>query len=111
VKKNLLNGEEITEKYVDIYYSFTYDALNNKIHNSNKYFNVVSPFVSVLEKINDGKIKCISFTVDHNMVNRYLSGIKANNLVAIQVIHKNNLKNKIVGDKIKINYNDFNLKK
>ena len=110
VKKGMLDGK-ITEKYLDLYFSYTYDVKKDIVYDSHKYYVTVSPFVSTMERIKEGKIRCVSFIVDHNIVPTLLNGRKANNLVAIQVIHENNLRNMVVGKEIKINYNDFNLKR
>lgn len=109
VVKNHVLSNEVREQYVDLYFSYTYDVKNKVIHNSNKYYKVVSPFVSTVERINDGKIPCIPFMVDHGYVPTKLNGTKLNNLVAIQVIHDTNLSNRIVGEAININLKDFNL--
>jgi len=107
VKKHLISGEE---KYVDLNHSITYDLNNNTFHDSKKYYKTfVSPFVSVYEKINDGKIRCVPFMVDHTKISKILYGEKVDDLYAMQVIHKYNLKNKVFGDKISINKRDYGI--
>lgn len=98
VQKLLINAN-ISERYIDIKKLYSYDAINNKIYESKKYDKTVSPFVSVIEKISDDKIKCLPYRVDHNMIPHYLKGKKNNELIAMQIIHDNNLKNKLTGNK------------
>lgn len=104
--KKYLNGN--SEKFVDLNHSITYSIENDVAYNSMKYYNTfVSPFVSTYEKIINNKIRCIPFMVDHNEVSKHLKGKKVNDLIAMQVIHKYNLINKIYGNPININYNDY----
>lgn len=108
IKKNILIDNE--EKYIDIKYSICYDLDNNMTYFSKKYFNnFISPFVSTLEKIVNGKIKCVPFLVQHPDVHKILPGEKNEDLLPIQTIHQYNLKNKIFGDQIDINKKDFGL--
>jgi len=96
------------EKYVDLNYSLTYDLSKKIAYNSKKYYHTfVSPFVSTCEKIKKGNLRCISLLVDHNHVPQHLNGKKVNDLFAMQVIHENNLKNKIYGERIEINMNEY----
>ncbi|MFW5847973.1 MAG: glycosyltransferase [bacterium] len=98
------------EKYVDLNYSITLSTKTKTAHDSRKYFNTfVSPFVSTYEKIVNGKIRCISIINDHDKVSKFLVGKKVNDLIGIQVIHDNNLKNKIYGKPININYKDYGI--
>jgi len=97
-------------EYIDLNNSITYDYYRNEAHNSKKYFNTfVSPFVSVHEPILNGKITCLSLKIDHDAISRHIKGKKVNDLWAMQVIHKNNLRNRIYGDVITINKNDFGI--
>lgn len=105
--KTHIFSDDIKEKYIDLYYSYTFNVKSGEVHDSPKYHKMVSPFVSTLEKINNGKIRCISFMVDHNAVKNHLNGKKLKNLYAMQVIHENNLKNKIMGDVVNIQLNEF----
>lgn len=106
VKKHLIsfNGEE---RFVDLYRSFTYDVKHQVMYDSPKYYNMVSPFVSTIEKIDNGKIKCVSFAVDHTHVGQHLKGVKLKSLLAVQIIHEYNLKNKVMGNLINYNLSEF----
>lgn len=106
VKKHLIsfNGEE---RFVDLYHTLTYDVKQQVMHNSPKYFNMVSPFVSTIEKINNGKIKCVPFAVDHTHVGQHLKGIKLKSLLAVQIIHEYNLKNTMMGSPINYSISEF----
>lgn len=98
--------------YIDLNNSITFNSRKNKAHDSKKYFNTfVSPFVSTHEKINNNKINCISLLVDHDQVPRHLKGKKVNDLYAMQVIHGRNLVNRIYGNIININLNEYGFKK
>lgn len=109
LKKDFINKVQYylnsgKEQYVDLNNSLTYNIFTKKFHNSKKYYNrAVSPFVSTYELIKNNQLRCISLLVDHNDVNQYLPGKKVEDLWAIQVIHENNLKNKIYGEIININ--------
>lgn len=91
--------------YSDIQESFTLDIRSGKVYISNKYRTMVSPFVSVHERID--KLKFLSHKVYHHDVNKYISGKKYKELQAIQIIHKNNLVNKLGKREYKINLKDF----
>lgn len=107
VQKHLSNK---VDTYIDINNSLSYNYLTKDIYKSKKYFNTfVSPFVSVHEKINNKKIKCISLIFDHSTLSKHLKGKKVNNLYAMQVIHEYNLLNKVQGDKININLKDYGI--
>jgi len=98
------------ESYVDLRNSISYDYDKKEAHDLKKYSSsFVSPFVSVHEAINNGKIKCISLLVDHNEVSSYLKGRKVNDLYAMQVVHQNNIGNKVRGVLIKINKTDYGI--
>lgn len=103
-------SDKINE-FVDLNNSISYDYLNDITYFSKKYYNTfVSPFVSVHEKINNNKINCISLLVDHNDVPKYLMGKKIDELYGMQIIHDNNLSNKLQGKKINVNLNEYGLK-
>ena len=77
---------------------------------SNKYSKIISPFVTIVQKNNDGFVNKNVYSVQHSEWNKHLSGEKLDNLLPVQVIHNNNLLNKITGNKIKYNLSDFNKK-
>lgn len=107
VKNYLISNEE---SFIDLNYSLTYDFKNKTIHNSKKYFNTfVSPFVSTHETIKNNELRCISLLVDHDAVPKYLKGKKVDDLFAMQVIHENNLKNRIYGETININLKEYGI--
>ena len=95
--------------FADLYYSLTYDVAKNTIHDSPKYHQPISPFVSVLENNIDGKIPCWPFKVNHGQIGNFMKGVKLKSLSAMQVIHGHNVLNKVFGDKIKINRKDYGL--
>lgn len=109
VKNYLLRSPN---RYIDLNNSYTFDYEKKIVHKSKKYFNTfVSPFVSVHEKIENNKIKCISLLVDHNEVPRHIPGKKVNDLYAMQVIHGLNLVNRIYGSVVIINKEEYGFKK
>ena len=107
VKTHLSSG---IEQYIDLNDSIIYDSINNIAYDSKKYNNTfVSPFVSTYEKRINGKIKCYSFIEQHSTVSKFLNGKKIDDLIALQVIHQYNLKNKVQGSLIKINKINFGI--
>lgn len=91
--------EEITNFYVDMAESFTYDLNTGKAYQSHKYDNIVSPFVSVRENIEG--FGCLPYAVEHSQVPEVIKGFKTNRIKAVQVIHENNMINKHRGNEIK----------
>ncbi|MFW6243294.1 MAG: glycosyltransferase [bacterium] len=99
VKSNLI----FENQYIDISKVFHMNYRTKEIYESNVYEQMVSPFVSIKESINN--FKCIAYSIKHNKINKYFKGKKIDNLEAIQVIHENNMINKIRGKRI----SNFNL--
>lgn len=102
VKSNLNNKYE----FADINNVYHLDNKNNRIYSSNKYKSIISPFVSIKEKYNN--FKCIPYSITHDKISQIIKGKKYNNLSGIQVIHNNNMINKINGKLIKnFNLNEY----
>ncbi|NPV13178.1 MAG: glycosyltransferase [Ignavibacteria bacterium] len=106
---NIRNNFSYIEEYIDINYSYIYDTKTDIFYKSEKYKKMISPFVSTYEKINNGKINCYPFLVDHTKVGKMLNGKKCDKLQCIQVIHDYNLKNKVYGIITDINKKDFGI--
>lgn len=98
------------EYYIDNSIIYSFDSINNTMYLSNKYSKIISPFVTIVQKNNDGFVNKNVYSVQHSEWNKHLSGEKLDNLLPVQVIHNNNLLNKITGNKIKYNLSDFNKK-
>jgi hypothetical protein len=99
------------EKHIDLRKAYTFDSITGKIYNIDTYnFKFVSPFVSTFEIIKNGKIKCIPYAVEHTQVSQKIKGNKVDDLFALQVLHGNNICNKIVGKEIDgINIKDYGI--
>lgn len=95
--------------FADLYHSLTYDVAYNAVHDSPKYHQPISPFVSILEKRIAGKIPCIPFKVNHGQVANYVRGVKLKRLCAMQVIHDHNVINKVYGEPVTINMSDYGI--
>jgi hypothetical protein len=107
--RNYFSGEK-KEQYLDLNNSITFSAKDKIFYDSKKYYNTsISPFVSTYEKIINGKIKCYPMAYDHGAVGKHIPGKKVEDLLAIQVIHGNNLKNRIYGKPITINQDDYGI--
>lgn len=91
--------------YSDIQESFTLDIRSGKVYISRKYLKMISPFVSVHERID--KLEFLSYKVYHHYVNKYIPGKKYKELQAIQIIHGHNIGNKRGKTEYKINLKDF----
>lgn len=108
VRKNI-NG--LKEQYIDT--KSVYHYKNGVFFKCPKYLEngMVSPFVSSLEKINDGKIRCVPFFKSHTYTKKHLIGKKHKNLYALQIIHENNFSNKLKSDVIvkSINKSDYGI--
>lgn len=102
VRKNI-NGNK--EQYIDS--NNIVHFKNDKFYKCDKYINgrMVSPFVSTLEKIENGIIKCVPFFKSHTETKKYLPGNKFENLQALQIIHDNNFSNKLGNKQIIENIN------
>lgn len=87
--------------YVDIAYGMTINLLTGKVFLNKKYDNVISPFVSVREPVNN--FECLSFEFEHSQLT-FLTGIKSRRVNAVQVIHDDNLVNKESGLDITSNF-------
>jgi len=107
VKKHLII-EPIINKYIDLYHLFIYDSINKKMYDSNQYNDMISPFVSTIEKIENGKIPCTSLMTLHPKIGEKLNGEKLENLLAVQVIHEYNLMNGINGNVVEYDIRNFN---
>ncbi|MCD6435577.1 MAG: hypothetical protein J7L15_04250, partial [Clostridiales bacterium] len=89
------NYAELIQKYIkpgeylDIYKLIVFDSINNKIYDSPKYHNMISPFVSVMDKCK--QLKITNYQYDHTMIGLYMKGQKIDKLYAVQVIHEENL--------------------
>jgi len=94
IQKNIIIDEH--DKYIDIKNLISYDTLNDKCYKSDKYNNMISPFVSTYEVIKE-KMDYFVLRIEHNKIGNYLKGEKCDNLCAMQVIHEYNLLNKITG--------------
>lgn len=90
--KNVKELLTLPNTFVDIADSYTYNLETGRVYQSGKYQKVVSPFVSVREKVEG--FSAVSFAVDHNRVPEICHGFKSNEIKAIQVIHNNNMINK-----------------
>jgi hypothetical protein len=90
VRKNI---KIFDEQYIDT--NMVYHLKNDIIYKCDKYIEgkMISPFVSTLEKIENGKIKCYPFFKSHTETKKFLNGLKFKNLNAIQVLHDNNFSN------------------
>ena len=66
-----------------------------KVFESAKYDFIVSPFVSVRERIRD--FKCLAYAYQHHEIDKQIQGQKLSTIKAMQTIHNNNLVNKQSG--------------
>lgn len=99
--KNIFNTHPKLS-YVDIADSLTYNIKTGCVFKSDKYINIISPFVSVREKTVD--FKCLAYAMEHRKIGGCLSGVKSKKVNAIQAIHNNNLINKQTGKDITANF-------
>lgn len=102
-------ASESDNVYIDTPNIYTYDTSKDEMFKTTKYNKMVSPFVSVKEKVKNGKIICYPYAYDHSTLNRYIKGYKNDKLIGVQVIHGNNQLNKICGVKIKCNNTIFGI--
>lgn len=99
------------EQFIDT--KNVYQLKNGETYVCDKYDSngMVSPFVSSFEKILKNKIKCLPYRYPHHDINKYVKGVKYNDLIALQVIHNNNILNKLKNNAYlkKINLKDFGI--
>ena len=93
--ENVQRHLTVPNTYVDIQNSYTYNLETGKVFESAKYDFIVSPFVSVRERIRD--FKCLAYAYQHHEIDKQIQGQKLSTIKAMQTIHNNNLVNKQSG--------------
>lgn len=103
-----LHFSEEIEKYIDIRTAYTYSENHKMTYESDRYKkNFCSPFVSTYEIVKDGKIVCYPFAYMHVHVPDVITGIKVDDLFAMQIIHDHNISNDMHGEQTEINTKDY----
>ena len=112
IQKEMVNRKLKINTFIDIINHHQYDLVNNIQYISNRYHtNTTSPFVSLISYINEkGFVDKLVTDYQHTHIKDKFKGIKLSGLSPLQVIHGNNVMNKIDGKETPLNLKKFNLK-
>lgn len=110
--KNLQNSvNKYISKRVPYYFDtnnhIMYDVQNGNFFESSMYENITSPFISVLESINN--LHIYPYAVSHGEIKNTIPGIKLSELKGLQIIHGMNVSNRTRGTQINIKINNFGM--
>lgn len=93
--------------YFDIKDHLMYDINSKNCYYSNLYNTVTSPFITVLEPINN--IICYAYAYSHGDIYKHIKGDKIKDLKGLQVIHSKNISNTTRGSKINLSNINFGI--